>query len=151
MKARAPTFQWKNFLNLARALFPYWNFFDRVAYDFEIEFKIPNAVKWERIPFEARRAALDVFYSADANLKMAQVNIIEHFVGEIQDLQADDATLDSRDVQELTSFKLLFSLLSFRLKEYEIGASQVQFKIVACGNDEEIDVYISDWLEVETI
>lgn len=83
-------------------------------------------------------------------MALAQVNVIEHFSQDIQDLQSLNPLVDSKDVQQLTSFKLLKTILEVKLQEFEFSSSTVQFKIVAHSPDEIIDLYISDWIPVKT-
>ncbi len=141
-------FRFKVFLNLIRAVFPNWNFFDKVAYNFELEFKIKDSKTWEKIVFDQTRKPFGLFTNSECTLALAQVNIIEHFVKDIQDLQQEDTLVNSKDVQNLTTFKMLRSLLSVKLHVYDISHASVQFKVVACSPDERVDVYISDWLVV---
>ena len=140
--------RFKVFLNLIRAIFPNWNFFDKVAYNFEVEFKVKDAKVWEKISFDQTRQSLGLFVNPDCTVALAQVNIIEHFAKDIQDLQDEDSFVDSKDVQNLTTFKMLRSLISAKLQEYDFQESALQFKIVACSPNEKIDVYISDWIIV---
>ena len=139
-------FRFKNFLNLIRALFPRWSFFDRIGHHFELEFKVQNSRDWQKISFDQDRKAFSLFVNPAVNLAMAQVNIIEHFMGEISDLQRINSEVDSKDVQDLTTFRLLRSLIEVKLEAFEIPAGPFQFKILACSPEEKLDVYISDWL-----
>ena len=134
-------------LSLVRALFPKWNFFDRIAFNFQLEFKIPGSTLWEPISFDQERRPFDVIINANYNLSLAQVSLLEHFSRDIQELQAANPLVDSKEVQALTSFKMLRSLLFFKLQEYELESDSVQFKIVACGEKEILDIYISDWIQ----
>lgn len=143
------SFQFSIFLNLIRALFPKWSFFDQIAYGFELEFKIPGATRWEPLSFQQSRQLFSLFLNPHGNLALAQGNILEHFVQDIQQLQLKNPLIDSKDVQSLTTFKMLKSLLEVKLQEYELGSSTVQFKVVARSQDDVQDFYISDWIHVE--
>ena len=134
-------------LVLVRALFPNWNFFDRVSFNFEIYFKVPDSIRWEVISFEQKRQLLGLFFNADLNLTLAQINIIEHFAQDIQELQNINPLIHSKDVKKLTTFKMICSLIRIKLKDYELESSAIQFKIVACKSDEKIDLYVSEWLD----
>lgn len=142
------TFRFSIFLNLIRALFPKWSFFDQVAFGFELEFKVPDSTQWEPISFKAERSFFNLFSNPHGNLAMLQGNILEHFVQDIQRLQSVSPTLDSKEVQALTTFKMLTALLVTKLKEYGLDSPTVQFKIVARSSDTVLDFYFSDWIQV---
>ncbi|MBC7538392.1 MAG: hypothetical protein H7281_06200 [Bacteriovorax sp.] len=147
MTTNLPTrFQFKIFVNLIRAMFPNWNFFDRIAYGFELEFKVKNSYKWERISFDQKRLPLGLFISPNCSMALAQVNILEHFARDIQELQAIKTEIHSKDLEDLTTFKMLRSILRVKLNESGFEDKVIQFKIVACDQVEKIDVYISDWI-----
>lgn len=141
-------FQLKLFMSLIRALFPKWSFFDQVAYSFEIEIKVPESQTWEVISFYQKRRPFSLFINSEMNLALAQVNVIEHFAKDIQNLQVINTTIDSKDVHELTTFKMLKSILKLKLSEYSYKPSTIQFKIVACSPQERLDVYISNWINL---
>lgn len=141
-------FQFKIFLNLIRALFPNWNFFDQVAYSFELEFKVPGGVHWEPISFYQPRKAFSLFLSPQSNMALAQVNVIEHFAQDIQTLQLENPLIDSKDVQRLTSYKILKSILEEKLKIFEFDSASIQFKVIARSPHEVLDLYISDIISV---
>jgi hypothetical protein len=139
-------FRFNIFINLIRALFPRWNFFDRVGHHFEIEIKIKDSSVWQKISFEQERRSFSLFVNPMMNLALAQVNIIEHFVSDLGDLQKVRAEIESREIQALTTFKMLLALLQVKMKDFEIGPAAFQFKILACSPSEKSDVYISDWI-----
>src|SRR5687768_12181186 len=120
------SFELKLFLNLIRALFPRWSFFEKVAYNFEIQFKIPNSSHWEPLTFEAKPSFMAFFLNADCNLALAQVNIIEHFSQDVLELQSKEVTISSKEVQHLTSFRLLRSVLRTKLNKYELDSPTIQ-------------------------
>lgn len=142
-------FQFKTFLHLIRGIFPRWDFFDQIAYSFHLEFKVPNSNQWEPIHFHQPRKAFSLFVSPHVNMALAEVNVIEHFAQDIQRLQSENPLIHSQEVQGLTSFKLLKSILNEKLKEYQLPASSIQFKIVASNPNEALDLYISDWIYME--
>lgn len=141
-------FKFKKFFHLIRAVFPRWNFFDQVAYNFELEFKVKDASNWSPIQFYQKRQPLSLFLNTQTNMALAEVNIIEHFAKDIQDLQNKNALVHSRDIHKLVSYKLLKSLIEIKLQDYELPSSSVQFKIVARNTQESLDIYISDWIIV---
>jgi hypothetical protein len=144
-------FRFGIFMNLIRAIFPRWNFFERVAYGFELHFKVPDALKWEQISFDQKRTPLSLLINPSCNLALAQVCLLEHFARDIQELQEQAELLASSEVQSLTTFKMVSSLLKSKLQEYELETGAIQFKIVACGATDKVDVYISDWITLESV
>lgn len=145
-----PGFQFKTFLNLVRALFPHWNFFDRIASHFELSFKIPGSTEWSLISFDEERKIFGLLVNPQCNLSLAHVNIIEHFAADIQQLQQFKSGLHSKDVQKLSTFKMICSLLRLKLSDYSLKTNSVQFKISAVSPSEEVVIYISDWLPMES-
>lgn len=145
-----PQFSFKVFLNLIRALFPKWSFFDRIASHFHLEFKIPGVNEWTPISFEQNRKFFGLFINHECNLALAEVNIIEHFAQDVQELQMQNPRVHSKEVQRLSTFKMLSALLQYKLKKFELEADQVQFKISAVSPSEEIVIYISDWIGLKT-
>ncbi len=139
-------FRLSSFLNLIRALFPTWNFFDQVQYQFGVEIKVPDLDRWEPLSFNQSRQAFNMALNGSANLAMAQVNVIEHFARDIQELLLDSPLVESRQVRSLTSFKLISALLKVKMQEYEVSPNSLQFKVVAIRKDEILDIYISDWI-----
>lgn len=141
-------FRFSIFLNLIRALFPKWSFFDQVAFGFELEFKVPDSTKWEPVSFKAERSFFNLFSNPLCNLAILQGNVLEHFVQDIQRLQTVSPKLDSKEVQALTTFKMVTALLATKLDEYDLDSPTVQFKIVARSSDTVLDFYFSDWVQV---
>lgn len=143
-----PAFRPRLFFYLIRALIPRWNFFDHVNYQFELEFKIAGAETWEIVTFIQKKDLFGLLINPETNLDMAKVNIIEHFAYDVQDLISTNTQIRFKDVQRLTSFKLLRSLIETQLKSYELSNLTVQFKIVAANMEERKDIYISDWFDL---
>jgi hypothetical protein len=136
------------FLYLIRALIPRWNFFDHVNYQFELEFKIAEAQSWEKVTFHQKKDLFGLLVNPETNIDMAKINIIEHFAYDIQDIGARHSQLRFKDVQRLTSFKLLKALLELKIQSFVISNRTIQFKIVAANLKERKDIYISDWFQL---
>lgn len=148
MQKIGPVFRPRLFLYLIRALIPRWNFFDHVNYQFELEFKIAEAQNWEKITFYQKKDLFGLLINPDTNLDMAKINVIEHFAYDIQNISTRHLELRFKDVQKLTSFKLLKALLESKIIMYIISNRTIQFKIVAVNFEERKDIYISDWFEL---
>lgn len=131
-------FKFKIFLNLIRALFPKWNFFDRVAYTFELHYKLKSSKSWQKIKFEQNYSPLGLFINEKYNLSLAQFNIVEHFASDVQDPHFTESA-----AVELPTYKLLNSLLAVKISELGITESELQFKIVAVSSKENINLYTS--------
>jgi hypothetical protein len=142
------TGSFKILLNLIRVLFPQWSFFDQVAYHFELEFKIPNAVSWETISFAQERRLAGILLNPKCNLALGQVSLLEQFAADIQIL-ADGKEIGLEDIETLTTYQMVKSLLQVRLKSYDLKTNSVQFKVVAHNPKEELDVFISHWITLE--
>jgi len=153
-KATPSRFDFKLFLHLIRALFPRWDFFEQVAYTFELKFKRPGANFWETLDFNQSRRPLTLFFNANCNFQLAQFNVIEHFVQDLHEIQNRDAHLtteiSSDEIAALTTFKMLIGLLSVKLQAVEYPDDSVQFKITAYSPTEEVDIYYSDWINLQT-
>lgn len=130
-------FQIKKFINLVRVLFPNWNFFNQVAYEFSLWVLAPGATDWIQLPFGQKRRILGVFVNPEVNLALAELNLLEHFA---QDLQSD---LADEDVTELTTYKMVRSLVTEKLTELKID-HRAKFKLVAKSPSETLDLFVSD-------
>lgn len=148
--ATSSRFSFKLFLHLIRALFPRWDFFEQVAYTFELHIKRPGANFWKPLDFNQPRRPFSLFFNADCNVQLAQFNLIEHFVQDLHELQNRDEQLtkeiSSDEISSLTTFKMLMSLLNAKLQTIEYSDDCIQFKITACSPTEQIDIYYSDWI-----
>jgi len=143
-----PRFQFAKFLSLIRAMFPRWSFFDRVAHNYELQFKVQDALGWESVSFSQRRRALGLFVNPVHNLALAEVNILEHFVSDIHEMQGAQGLVESQKVTRLATFKMLRSLLGLKLTAYDLAPSSIQFKIVAVSEAARDDIFISDWIHL---
>lgn len=132
-------------VKLFRALFPKWNFFENIAYTFELHFKLVEDSEWKSLLFLQSRKTSGLFYNSHLNEALAQTSVIEHFAQDIQELQKLNKAVLFNEVQTLTSFKLIRSLLELRN-----DCDQFQFKIVASSPFEFLDIYISDWIARES-
>ena len=118
-------------MNHYRALFPRWNFFDRIAYNFELHYRSSEENVWQKFLFTQSRTFLSLFYSPNCNLALAQISIIEHFVRDTKD-----------NSQKELAFKMLVALVKTKFQANE----KFQFKIVACKANEKIDYFVSEFL-----
>ena len=138
-------FKFKVFLNLIRALFPQWNFFDRVAFTFELYFKLNTSESWQKINFDQKHTPLGLFANSKCNLSLAQFNTIEHFAIDVQ----EQAT--GSKITDLTTYHLLKSLLATKISEMGLTPTEFQFKVSAISPTEKIDLYISPWIQGQSL
>lgn len=142
----AKKFNFRLFLYLIRALFPKWNFFDQIAYIFEVEFKIPSSTHWTRVQMNSTHQPFGLIFNAEHNHRLALVGTVEHFVSDINNRQQDHNQVSYEDLQSLTSFKILTSFLFYQINQNKFLSNSFQFRILACGPTEEIEIFISEWL-----
>lgn len=112
-----------------RALFPNWNFFDQIAYSFEIHYKMPSSRDWQKISFDQKPKIHSLFFNPELNLALVEINVIEHFAQDVQ---------QNEDVKSLTSFKILQSIIKMNLQNIE---ENTRFKIVARSPEKTLDLY----------
>lgn len=139
-------FNFQLFLSLIRALFPRWDFFDRIDYSFELQFKSGTVVDWQRICFDQKRKLTDLVFNPKSNLAMAQINILEHFAHDIQEFKNEDLK-----IKNLTSLKMTKSLLKTKLIELGIIKGLVQFRLVAISPNETVSLYISEAFDLDKL
>jgi hypothetical protein len=141
-------FNFKLFLTLIRALFPRWNFFDFVGFDFQVSFKIPDQNHWEILSFEVNRKSLGLMLNPECNLNLAKVNVIEHFAQDIQSLKLELKQISKQDLLRKASYLMLVEMVKVELSKFEIDPSAFQFKVTAIQDSEEIDLFFSDWISM---
>lgn len=129
-------------IQLFRALFPRWDFFDKIGHRFDLEFKTEGSNSWNDIEFSQKRTPLGFFLNPETNLAMAQVNIIEHFVSDLQDSPQEDP-------QNFTSYKLLSALVKQKLTAYEFNSTSVQFRVIARKNELKEAIFYSNFFKVK--
>lgn len=149
MASQKDGFQFRIFTGLIRSLFARWNFFDRVAYHFELDFRLTEASGWERISFDLRRRPLGLLLNPEATFAHAQGNLLEHFALDVQSLVAMDGKVDSADVDALTTFRMIKALVETKLRAAGAPSEIFQFRLSARDDSGEFPVYVSDWLKAE--
>lgn len=124
-------------INLFRAIFPRWNFFDQISHRFELEYKTSKTSQWHKISFDQKRTLFSPIINPSCNLALAQINIIEHFVSDLEE-----------GSENQTSYKLLLSLVKVKLSALGIRSEKIQFQVVAVLKDEREIVFTSEMVEV---
>lgn len=118
----------RDFWDLNRAIFPKWSFFDQTAHQFSLEIFNFQKSTWEPIRWTHRLRWWNIFFNPDANLKMAQFNIVEHFSQDIQIIQSDQ-------ILNLVSFRLICNLI-----HKQTNQDRIQFRILALKDDASLPI-----------
>lgn len=139
-------FQLTTFLSLIRSLFPRWDFFDQVAFSFNVFFKTSPDTSWKRLSFDQPHKSSRILFNPFINNALAEASIVEHFARDIQELEKDKPDFNTSDLDNLTSYQVLCSLLQVKLKRENLQDDGFQFKIVAHGTNATIDIYTSQIL-----
>jgi hypothetical protein len=136
-------FDFKIFLNLIRSLFPNWNFFDQTAFAFSLKVKTNLSEQWSEIDFEKKRSWVSLFFNAELNENLAQYSVIEQFARDIQ----QNLNLGS----DLVTFKMVASLLAFRISEIKPLTKNFQFKLIASNEIEQVEIFQSEILQMDQL
>ncbi len=133
-------------LELFRSLFPRWNFFDQISQQLKLEFKPVGIASWQAAGFEATRAPFSLLVNPAVTLLHAELNLLGDFVAALNTMIGPDGLVSSQDVEKLTSFRMIRSLVFARLKEFETNATEFQFRISADKKNGRDIVFVSDIL-----
>jgi hypothetical protein len=145
------TIQKKSFIELIRALFPFWNFFDQTAFTFDLFVKTSANSGWTPISFFQDRRKSSPFININVNESLAQFNIVEHFAHDIQQLEKINVTDLNAEAQNLTSYHLLTSLVQEKLRSFGTSYDSYEFKITANDGKQFIDLFSSPTLTRENL
>lgn len=80
-----------------------------------------------------------------------QSSVVEQFARDIQELENNTPNFSKSDIEQLTPYQLLCSLLQVKLKHKNLLNTEFQFKITAQNTIEQIDIYTSDKLPLVNI
>ena len=149
-------FQLSRFFNLIRALFPRWSFFDRLGHTYELHFRQTPEQVWQLVSFEQSRTWPQFFvgliFNPTLNEALAQFNIIEHFVQDLQEYKKTETFSENFNISNLTTYKMLITLLKIKMKSLsqQTHKSSLQFQIIARSSTEILEVYCSDFFLLES-
>ena len=133
-------------LELFRALFPRWNFFDRVSSELRLEIKPYGAANWQPLEFATARERFGLFLNPLVTLRLAEKALISDFANDLSHLISSDGRVDMTSVERLTTYRMVRSLVSLRLRGFETNANEMQFRI----SDESNVVFISNLFGAST-
>lgn len=83
--------------------------------------------------------------NSEIHLKLAQKNILEHFVQDLQEWQGQRTPVERNQIQNITSFKLLRSLIEVHFEQDSNAKTQFQIRILALSSQGPLELFISDW------
>lgn len=133
-------FKFAVFLSLIRSVFPRWDFFDQIAFSFNVYFKMSSDTEWKRLVFDQPHKTSRLVFNPLVNQALAEASLVEHFARDVQ---------EDTNVDNLTSYQLLCSLLRTKLSHEKKYNKDFQFKIVATGESSTVDIYTSRPLSFE--
>lgn len=119
-------------MDLLRALFPKWSFFDQVGHSIFLEYRGSEDSSWQRVRFETSRKKMGLFVNSEVNFTLAQIHILEQF---------------AQNPENESSLCLVQSLL----KEKITNLNKVQFRLVVLMDEHLNIVYQSGWLLVDSL
>lgn len=129
-----------HFLILIRSVFPRWNFFDHIGYQFHLKYRTSESASWTFVDFQSKRTWKDLFFNPNHNLTLAQVSLIEHFAQDVQ-------THEHKQVPSLDSFRMVRALIELEI--LSDSTSSFQFALEASQNTSQVELYFSPWLKEE--
>lgn len=94
------------FLNLIRALFPKWSFFDEVGYRVVLQSRTARTSNWETVPLLGEQGVDTLFLNPATNLAHAKMNVLAQFVQEVQK--------ENVEVQALQNFHIVKAIAGHR-------------------------------------
>jgi len=110
-----------------RAFFPNWKFFHAIGYAPRLyaQFKQLNAQwsDWQVICPRVKRSPLQVFHNPSVNIHLANQNLVEHFVNDLNQLPMGS------DARQLVTYELICRLVQSFADEEMKGCLAYRFEI----------------------
>ncbi|OYZ22954.1 MAG: hypothetical protein B7Y39_06800 [Bdellovibrio sp. 28-41-41] len=144
-------FRFSIFLSLIRSLFPRWDFFDQIAFSFVVYYKVSTDTEWKKLAFTQSHKSSRLVFNQAVNDTLMQSSVVEQFARDIQELENNTPNFSKSDIEDLTTYQLLCSLLEVKLKQKNLNNTEFQFKITAHNTSEQIDIFTSDKLPLVTV
>lgn len=144
-------FQFSLFLSLIRSLFPRWDFFDQIAFSFIVDFKMSSDTQWKRLSFAQKHSSSRLVFNPFVNEALAHSSVIEQFARDIQELQASKPNFADHELNQLTTYRLLCSLLHVKLKHENLHDGTFQFKITAQSQNQNVEIFTSGILPLVNV
>ncbi len=127
----------KIFLNLVRALFPRWDFYDRTGHQLDLEYKTEKS-EWCAFTFTENRRWFSLFVNPQLNLALAEISLIEQFVMGLQEMQAGGRDVRAEEITALSAYQMLGALVGTRI------SADFRFRILALRGGQTDEIFVSD-------
>lgn len=124
------------FMSLIRSLFPRWDFFDRIAYDFRLQLRDSRGT-WIESTEDSSLSWGNIFLNPTHLRILAENNVVEHFARDVQELSGE-----SEKIVTLTSYRLLKDVVMERTKSFGLSG-EPEFRVMAIGPNEELEIFHS--------
>ena len=148
---RSESFELRSFLNLIRALFPKWSFFDESGHLFYLEVKAVGSDVWTNLKEDQERSAFGLFFNPSTNLSHAFDTLIQQFVFDLQDLLEADATPDEATLENMATYKMVRSLALRDLQNTDFKFGSFQFRISAHRDGVVENVFVSNVISSRSV
>lgn len=106
--------------------------------------------EWKKLAFTQPHKSSRLVFNQAVNDTLMQSSVVEQFARDIQELENNTPNFSKSEIEQLTTYQLLCSLLQVKLKHKSLLDREFQFKITAQNTSEQIDIYISDKLPLAT-
>lgn len=124
---------------LSRVIFPNWGFYDQVGDQFQLLIIDKATQKTFVADFHFELKPVNFLFNSINHVKMAEKNVLEHFIADIQSCDNQDL------ISQLSSYKILIEIIKSRTSnKFDCFKFQVLFK----KNTEQQynSLFESDWL-----
>jgi len=128
-----------SFFQLSRVFLPNWGFYDQVGDQFQLIVIDQKTQKSSIIDFNFKLKPINFLFNCENHLIMAEKNVLEHFISDIQTVENPDKIL------QLSSYKILIKILKSRTAQQ---ISYFKFKVLFKKNNDSVfnTLFESDWL-----
>ena len=128
-----------SFFQLSRVFLPNWGFYDQVGDQFQLVVIDQSTQKSSIIDFNFALKPLNFLFNSENHLIMAERNVLEHFISDIQSVE------NLNQVSQLSSYKILIKILKSRTTPQ---LSHFKFKVLfkKYNHSGFNTLFESDWL-----
>lgn len=130
----------KKFFQIARVLIPNWSFFENIGDQLILQIEMKNSSRQSEIDFNFSLKPHNIFVNAQNNFIMAEKNVLEHFVADLESIQ------NHQHIQNLSSYKILISIIK---NKCSIQSQEFRFKIthIVANTSSVSNLYMSEWIK----
>jgi hypothetical protein len=138
LKRSAPSGSLGKVIQLFRAFFPSWRFFEDfdeapVLY-YRLETGDGSYGTWERCLEKPKRRALDLVFNPHGNYVLAAGSLVQQLLSDIE--QVEDSKPD--EAEKLVSYQLTKNLVSYQIKKHQAHARAARFQFKISANTEDL-------------